>query len=178
MSNEGDEFPGRKTGDLVIEIFLEKHKDFIRKGADLLYECKISLLEALNGVKFAINHLNGKRILIESKPDEIIQHDTLKTIKNFGMPFFNISDKYRNLFIEFKIVLLNKLTEEQKKKLNEILKEEKIIIIDDLSKDMEKVNLEDYNESETNPHYKGGKKEDWKEENSDDDNQNVNCNNQ
>ena len=122
MSNEGDEFPGRKTGDLVIEIFLEKHKDFIRKGADLLYESKISLLEAINGVKFAINHLNGKRILIESKPDEIIQPNTLKTIKNLGMPFFNLSDKYGNLYIEFKIVLPNKLTVEKKKKLNENFK--------------------------------------------------------
>ena len=51
FSNEGDEFPAKKTGDLVIEIFLLKHKNFIRKGADLLYEYKISLLEAINGVK-------------------------------------------------------------------------------------------------------------------------------
>ena len=177
MPNEGNEFPEKETGDLVIEILLQKHKDFIRKGADLFYECKISLLEALSGVKLAINHLNGKKILIESKSDEIIKPDTLKTAKNFGMPFFNSSDKYGNLYIEFKVVYPKKLTEEQKKKLNEILKEEKINVIDDLSKDMEKVNLEDYNESETNPYYKGGKKEDWKEENSDDDNK-INCNNQ
>ena len=94
------------------------------------------------------------------------------------MPFFNSSDKYGNLHIEFKVVLPDKLTEEQKKKMNEILKGEKFNVIDDLSKDMEKYNLEDYNEKETNPHYKGGKKEDWKEENSDDDNKKVNCNNQ
>ena len=47
------------------------------------------------------------------------------------MPFFNSSDKYGNLYIKFKIVFPSKLTEEQKKKLNEILKEEKINIIDD-----------------------------------------------
>ena len=178
IQNEGDEFPGKENGDLIVEIFLQEHKDFIRKGADLFYECKISLLEAINGVKLSLNFLNGKRILIESKPDEVIQPGTLKTVKNLGMPFFNSSDKYGNLHIEFKVVLPDKLTGEQKKKMNEILKGEKFNVIDDLSKDMEKYNLEDYNESETNPHYRGGKKEDWKEESSDDDNKKVNCNNQ
>ena len=178
IPGKGDEFPGKETGDLIIEIFLQKHKDFIRKGADLFYECKLSLLEAINGGKFVLNHLNGRRILIQSKSDEIIQPGTLKTIKNLGMPFFKSSDKYGNLIIEFKIVLPDKLTEEQKKKMNEILKNEKNNIIDDLNKDMEKYHLEDYNESETNPYYKGGKKEDWKGENSDEDIGPVNCNTQ
>ena len=104
MANVGDEFPGIETGDLIIEIFLQEHKDFIRKGADLWYKCRISLYEALTGVKSAINHLNGKRILIQTKPDEIIQPETIKTVKGFGMPFFNSPDKYGNLYVEFKIV--------------------------------------------------------------------------
>ena len=45
MADEGDEYPEIDTGDLIIEIFLKKHKDFIRKGADLVYKCEISLLE-------------------------------------------------------------------------------------------------------------------------------------
>ena len=60
--------------------------------------------------------------------------------------------------------------------MNEILKNEKNNNIDDLNKDMEKYHLEDYNESETNPYYKGGKKEDWKGENSDEDIEPFNCN--
>ena len=51
MANVGDEFPDIEAGDLIIEIFLQEHKDFIRKGADLWYKCKISLYEALTGVK-------------------------------------------------------------------------------------------------------------------------------
>ena len=98
--NERDEFPGKEIGDLIIEIFLEKHKDFIRKGADLFYECKISLLEAINGVKLAINFLNGKKILIEQKPYEIIQPNTVKTVKNLGMLFLI-------LLINMEIYLLN-----------------------------------------------------------------------
>ena len=144
MANVGDEFPGIETGDLIIEIFLQEHKDFIRKGADLWYKCRILLYEALIGVKSAINHLNGKRILIQTKPDEIIQPETIKTVKGFGMPFFNSPDKYGNLYVEFKIVFPDKLNKEQYKKLSEIFKDEKINIVDDLSKDMETCNLEDY----------------------------------
>ena len=162
FSNEGDEYPGIENGDLIIKILLQEHKDFIRKGADLFYKCKISLLEALTGVKMIINHLNGRKFLIQSRPDEIIQPESLKTVKNLGMPFFNSPNKYGNLYIEFKIVFPEKLTKEQNKILNEVLKDEKINIEDDLSKDIEKFQLDDYNESEMNPYYKGGKKEDWK----------------
>ena len=65
-------------------------------------------------------------------------------MKGFGMPFFNSPDKYGNLYVEFKIVFPDKLNKEQYKKLSEIFKDEKINIVDDLSKDMEKCNLEDY----------------------------------
>ena len=64
MADEGDEYPEIDTGDLIIEIFLKKHKDLIRKGADLVYKCEISLLEALTGVSIAITHLDGRCILI------------------------------------------------------------------------------------------------------------------
>ena len=70
----------------------------------------------------------------------------------------------------------DKLNKEQYEKLSEIFKDEKINIVDDLSKDMEKCNLEDYNESETNPHYKGGRKEDHKED--EENNITTNCANQ
>ena len=98
MANEGDEFPGDEAGNLIVKIFLQKHKVFIRKGADLLYKFKISLLKALTGVKIIINHLDGRKILIQSKPDEIIQPDTLKTVKELSMPFFNSPYRYGNLY--------------------------------------------------------------------------------
>ena len=92
------------------------------------------------------------------------------------MPFFNSPDKYGNLYVEFKIVFPDKLNKEQYEKLSEIFKDEKINIIDDLSKDMEKCNLEDYNEFETNPYYKGGRKEDHIEDG--ENNKTINCSNQ
>ena len=93
------------------------------------------------------------------------------------MPFFNSPNKYGNLYIEFKIVFPEKLTKEQNKILNEVLKDEKINIEDDLSLDIEKFQLDYYNELEMNPYYKGGKKEDLEGKEPDED-KGVNCNNQ
>ena len=126
MAGEGDEEPDIETGDLIIEIFLDKHKDFIRKGADLVYKCEISLLEALTGVKIAITHLDGRRILIYTQPGEIIQPQTLKTVEELGMPFFNSPFRFGNLYIDFQIAFPDKLTDEQSQKITEILNNERI----------------------------------------------------
>ena len=185
MADEGDEYPEVETGDLVIEIFLKKHKDFIRKGADLIYKCEISLLEALTGVKFAITHLDGRRILIESNPGEIIQPETLKTVEELGMPFFNSPYRFGNLYIDFQIAFPDKLTEEQNKKIAEILNNERLNHVGSIPKDVEKYTMEDYNASEANSSYKGGRKEDWKGEDDDENDEEgggyhktVNCSNQ
>lgn len=61
IKNEGDEFPGKERGDLIVKIILQKPKDFIRKGDDFYYKYKITLLEALTGVKIVFNHLDGEK---------------------------------------------------------------------------------------------------------------------
>ena len=184
MACEGDEYPEVETGDLIIEIFLQKHKDFIRKGADLLYKCEISLLEALTGVTLAITHLDGRRILIKSSPGEIIQPQTLKTVEELGMPFFNSPFRFGHLYIDFQIVFPDKLSDEQSNKITEILNNERLNYVGNVPKDIEKYTLEDIDASETNSSYKGCKKEDWKGEDDDEDEEGggyhrtVNCSNQ
>jgi DnaJ-class molecular chaperone len=52
---------GVLAGDVHIRIFIEKHKEFIRKGADLFVDKKITLLEALTGTNYEFKHLDGKK---------------------------------------------------------------------------------------------------------------------
>ena len=59
--------------------------------------------------------------------------------------------------------------EEKIKKITEILKNERLNHVGSIPKDVEKYNMEDYNASEANSSYKGGKKEDWKGEDDEDD---------
>jgi len=156
--NEGDEYPEIDTGDLFVEIFLEKHKDFIRKGADLVYKIEISLVQALTGVSFILTHLDGRKILIKSKKDEVIKPGVFKTVKDLGMPFHNTPFRYGNLYIDFEIIFPESLDTEEIKKISEILKHEKLnkngVMTDG---EEETYFLSDYKAEEENSHHTGGK---------------------
>ena len=91
------------AGDLHVRIFIEEHKVFTRKGADLYMEKKITLLEALTGSNFQLTHLDGTKMNISTEPGDVIQHEMVKTIHNKGMPFFKDPLSYGNLFIRFNV---------------------------------------------------------------------------
>ena len=65
---ESDEHPEKEPGDVVIVVNEQPHKVFKRKGADILMEKDITLLESLTGVDFVINSLDGTKIRIKSAP--------------------------------------------------------------------------------------------------------------
>lgn len=54
---------------------------FKRKGADLLIEKEITLLEALTGVDFILNHISGHRIRVKTKPGEIVKPNEIMTVE-------------------------------------------------------------------------------------------------
>ena len=117
---ESDEFPGVEAGDIVVEIMVEKHKQFLRKGADLVYTANITLLESLTGFKLVVTHLDDRKILIQNKPGEIIKPGVLKTVKECGLPFFEGGYKFGNLYITFNIVFPEKLEKNQIETLNKV----------------------------------------------------------
>ena len=91
------------AGDLYVRIFIEKHKLYTRKGADLFIEKSISLVEALTGFNFEIKHLDGEKLSISSNPGDILADKTEKCIFNKGMPFFKDPMSYGNLIIKFTV---------------------------------------------------------------------------
>ena len=169
---EGDEHYKKPADDLKVIIKIKHNENFIRKEADLFYKCKISLLEALTGVKSVINYLNGKQILIYSKPGEVIKPTTIKTIEGLGMPFFNFPNKYGNLYINFEIIFPDKISDKESKKLEEILKN--INTSENIPDNIEKYLLKDYDGSNVNAFYEFGKNED----NENKDIEKVNCEHQ
>ena len=52
--------PDVEPGDVIAVIKIKEHKIFKRKGADLLMDKEITLLEALTGVDLCITHLDGQ----------------------------------------------------------------------------------------------------------------------
>lgn len=73
-TGESDEAPGIMAGDLVVRILIKKHSTYVRKGADLFYLKKISLIEALTGFNFELKTLDDKKLIITTAPGEIIHH--------------------------------------------------------------------------------------------------------
>lgn len=55
---------------------LKEHPEFKRKGDDLFLERTLSLTEALCGFQFSLTHLDGRQLLIKSKPGEIVKPGT------------------------------------------------------------------------------------------------------
>lgn len=120
FKGESDEVPDVEAGDIIVEILIDKHKKFTRKGADVVYHADITLIEALGGFELVIEHLDKRKILVKTKPGDIIKPSELKTVKECGMPFFNSPYRFGNLYIQFNIIFPEKVTEDQKTQLKKV----------------------------------------------------------
>lgn len=151
---EADEYPGQEPGDVIIIVKEQPHKKFKRKGADLLIEQQITLLQALTGVDFVITHLDGTKLRIKSKPGEVIKPDDIKTVPDKGLPFHKQSYKYGNLYVIFKVTFPQNLNDSSIGQIKSALSMQKK---DDEDMDAaETVTLVKYDESQRNTHAQGG----------------------
>ena len=121
IHGEADEIPDAEPGDVIVQIIEKKHKTFMRKGADLVMEKEITLIEALTGVDFVLQHLDGKKIRIKNNAGEIIKPDDVKTVENQGMPYHKKVYMLGNLFIHFKIKFPNTIEQSSVKLIHEAL---------------------------------------------------------
>jgi DnaJ family protein A protein 2 len=129
----GDEVPGMEPGDINFIIQVKDHDVFKRQKADLLVHKEVSLNQALCGFAFKITHLDGREIVIRSKPGEIIQSVATidsgkilpfcKIIPSEGMPSIGNPFVKGNLYIIFRVVFPtdNSLSPEQVAALKTIL---------------------------------------------------------
>jgi len=155
LHGEADEFPGFEPGDVVIKVIEEEHEKFKRKGADLVMEKEITLFEALTGVSFTLTHLDKRKILVKSAPQEIIKPGDIKTLESQGMPFHKTTYKNGNIFIVFTVKFPEKLDDNQRKAITNVLAFQKTKM--ELEKDpAETVVMSDYKEYHKNTHHEGG----------------------
>jgi len=71
--DKADEHPDADPGDVHFVVKEQPHAVFKRKGADLFVEKTISLVEALCGFEIELTHLDGRKLLIQTAPGEIIR---------------------------------------------------------------------------------------------------------
>lgn len=99
-----DEIPEADAGDLIVIIREEPDEVFTRNHADLLVHHKICLSESLFGARFPITHLDGRVLVIETNPKEVIEPNSVQRVENEGMPVRNDTFKKGSLYIEYEVV--------------------------------------------------------------------------
>ncbi|PIM98233.1 Molecular chaperone (DnaJ superfamily) [Handroanthus impetiginosus] len=103
FSGESDEAPDTIPGDIVIMLQQREHPKFKRNSDDLHIEHNLNLREALCGFQFVLTHLDGRKLLIKSKPGEVFKPDCCKAINDEGMPHYKRPFIRGRLIIHFNV---------------------------------------------------------------------------
>jgi len=127
-----DEIPGRETGDVHFVIQEKEHDLFKRKGADLLLMQDISLNQALAGFSYRFKHLDGRDIIIKTKPGQVIQCESkdedsgrtlpyMMQVPNEGMPSRGNPFVKGNLYVVFHVKFPTSISPELATQLRQLL---------------------------------------------------------
>lgn len=73
-------------GDIIIQIEQKDHARFQRRGDDLYQEVEVELLTALAGGKFIVDHLDGRTLVVNILPGEVVTPGETKCVPGEGMP--------------------------------------------------------------------------------------------
>jgi molecular chaperone DnaJ len=120
LRGEGDMPPqGGTPGDLYALIHVTPHRQFRREGDDILYELTLGFPQAALGTEISVPTLDGKtnlKIHAGTQPGEVFK------LKGKGMPRLRGYGK-GNMLIRVEISVPEKLTQRQKKLLEELAAE-------------------------------------------------------
>lgn len=109
---------GNPPGDLLVEINIKEHNVFEREDEHLFYTLKISYPDAALGSKAQIPTLDGE---VELEIPQGTQSGEIFKLKNKGMPRLRRRGK-GNLYVKAQIQTPKKLSEKEKKLLEELRK--------------------------------------------------------
>eukprot|EP01130_Rhizamoeba_saxonica_P010177 TRINITY_DN4170_c0_g1_i1.p1 TRINITY_DN4170_c0_g1~~TRINITY_DN4170_c0_g1_i1.p1 ORF type:complete len:405 (+),score=112.07 TRINITY_DN4170_c0_g1_i1:294-1508(+) len=113
VRGEADEKPGYQTGDLVFVIQQKEHDVFERSGEHLIMSKTISLVDALTGFSFKIEHLDGREVLINIKKNDIIKDEDVREIPDLGMPVHTRPFQFGLLYVKFNVEFPETLSDNQ-----------------------------------------------------------------
>ena len=180
ISAKGNEHPEYRTGDLIVIVKIKPHAVFKRNKNDLYIDKSISLVEALTGFSFNLEHLSDQKVTIKSTPGAMVSHKDVMSVSNLGMPHPKSPMSHGNLYITFNVQMPDKLSAEQIETLKKVLPEP---LHKDVAKTKQTYELEKHTESKSNGHRNGPSHHQEDEEEEEEEmggqrGQNVQCNQQ
>ena len=118
MSGMGEAVSKGTTGDLYIKINVAPHPVFKREGNDLVMNLNLKLSDALLGIKYPIQTLDGE---IEVTIPEGVSINEILRVRGKGVP--NGKNKRGDLLIKLNIKLPSKISHQSRKLIEELKKE-------------------------------------------------------
>ena len=106
---------GGKPGDFYLDIHIRPHKTFVRSGNDLLMHKDIDFATLALGGEIEIETIDDKKLSVKI-PAGTQVGEKLR-VRSHGMP--NTRGGFGDSYIEIGVIIPKKLTEKQKKALNE-----------------------------------------------------------
>lgn len=118
MTGLGEAVKGGTSGDLYIKIIVLPHSIFRREGNDLVMDLNLKLSDALLGVEYPIETLDGK---IDVTIPEGVSVNEILRIRGKGVP--TSKTKRGDLLIKLNIKLPNKLSRKSREIIEQLKKE-------------------------------------------------------
>jgi DnaJ family protein A protein 2 len=118
LRGKGNQTGPNTFGDVAIIFNVHDDKVYSRKGNDLHRKVDISLRKALLGFKLTLDHIDGKKIVVESS--NIINPNSLKKISKLGFMDTN-SGLYGDYYIEFNVIFPERYNGKQRQALELVL---------------------------------------------------------
>ena len=118
MTGLGEAISHGATGDLYIKINVAPHSVFKREGNDLVMNLNLKLSDALLGMKYPIQTLDGD---IEVTIPEGVSINEILRVRGKGVPM--LKNKRGDLLIKLNIKLPSKISHQSRKLIEELKKE-------------------------------------------------------
>jgi len=120
VSGAGDAGPkGGDSGDLYVQVRLKHHSHFSRDGADLLYNCRLTVSQAALGGDVQVPSIDGPKVTI--KIPSGTQHGKVFRIHDKGMPMPGARER-GDLLVRAEVEVPTCLTPRQVELLEELAK--------------------------------------------------------
>lgn len=117
LSGKGE--PGERGGDygdLLVTVYVQSHKYFVRKGNNIYSNVDITFVQAALGAEIKILTIDGEQTY---KVKAGTQPETVVTIRGVGVPTLRNPRVRGDQIITFKVKIPTELTDKQKKLLND-----------------------------------------------------------
>jgi len=120
VKGSGDIYPDQPAGDLLFVLEEKPHSFYQRDGNDLIYTAKISLAQALTGVKINLPTMDGQYVEVLIR--DVIKPGYEKRIQGRGMTVYKHPGHYGDLIVKFDIQWPNRIeSEEERNEIKRVL---------------------------------------------------------